>query len=359
MKINLKLLSALSLLAAASAAMADDEKPAPTPGSLAAALDKSGITATGYVSGTYVYSNGDGFGHQFDATHDSFQLNQAALTIAYQPKEGFGALVNVIGGSDANLLPPGGSDVVIPQAFVQYAGGPVTIMAGRLLTLAGAEVIAPSGNTNVSRSLLFFAEPLTHTGVRVTIAPSEIFGFTLGVNNGWNQTSLHGASAKTGEFGLSLTPSKAFALTAQAYFGKEESPDAFGVPFDQQRRLIDLVATFNVTDALSFVLSYDNGKQDIGSGSASWSGIAAYANIAFSEMARLSVRVEDFKDDDGFMFGAPDNKVKEGTVTLGISPVKSFEFRAELRYDKSNADIFAGGTKDTQTEVALEALYKF
>ena len=37
---------------------------------------------------------------------------------------------------------------------------------GTTVTLAGAEVIAPTGNTNFSRSLLFFSEPLTHTDAR-------------------------------------------------------------------------------------------------------------------------------------------------------------------------------------------------
>jgi hypothetical protein len=352
MKKGIAILSASGLLAVAGiASAADATKPAAP--SLTDVLASSGITATGYVSGTYVYSNGDGFGHQFDNVHDSFQLNQAAITVAYQPKEGFGALVNVIGGKDANLLPPGGSDVVIPQAFVQYASGPVTLSAGRLLTLAGAEVIAPTGNTNITRSFLFVSEPLTHTGVRVAIAPSDTFGFTFGVNNGWNYTSLASSSAKTGEVGFSVTPSKAFSLAAQAYFGKDPT-------FDAQRQLFDLVATINATDNLSFVLSYDYGKQDefTPTVDAKWQGIAAYVNVAFTDMVRLSVRAEYFKDDDG-LFGAVDNKIKEATVTLGIAPAKSFELRIEGRYDKSDMDIFAGAMKDTQSEFALEGLYKF
>jgi len=160
---------------AAPAAAAEPAKPAP--GTLAGVLDASGITATGYVAASYYHSNGYSTYHQFDNKHDSFQLDQAALTIAFQPKEGFGALVNVAAGEDMKILNaaegsnPNTFDVV--QGFVQYATGPLTVIGGKYVTLAGAEVIAPTGNTNFSRSLLFFAEPLTHTGIRATYAASD------------------------------------------------------------------------------------------------------------------------------------------------------------------------------------------
>ena len=41
-----------------------------------------------------------------------------------------------------------------------------------------------------SRSLLFFAEPLTHTGIRATYAASDTLSLVAGVNNGWNYSSL-------------------------------------------------------------------------------------------------------------------------------------------------------------------------
>ena len=48
------------------------------------------------------------------------------------------------------------------QAYAQYATGNWTIIGGKFVTLAGAEVIAPTGNTNFSRSLLFAYEPSVH-----------------------------------------------------------------------------------------------------------------------------------------------------------------------------------------------------
>src|SRR6266702_417849 len=166
-------LAVATLLAGASAcALAADPPAKPTGSKFDEMLDSAGLTVSGYVAASYYASNGYPFNiHQFDVEHNTFQLDQAGLTVAYQPKEGFGALVDVIAGEDARLLhlAEDGHDntVDIRQAFLQYATGSLTVMAGKFVTLAGAEVINPTLNTNFSRSLLFFdSEPLTHTGIR-------------------------------------------------------------------------------------------------------------------------------------------------------------------------------------------------
>jgi hypothetical protein len=353
---------------AAPAAAAEPAKPAP--GTLAAILDTSGITESGYVAASYYHSNGYNYEHQFDNKHDTFQLDQAALTLAYQPKEGFGALVNIAAGEDMKILNaaegsnPNTFDVV--QGFVQYATGPLTVIAGKYVTLAGAEVIAPTGNTNFSRSLLFFAEPLTHTGIRTTYAATDTLSLIVGVNNGWNYSSLSSSSGKTGELGVAWTPSKAFALTAQAYVGKDPV-------YDAQRTLIDTVATYSATDALTLVLSYDWGKQQqhtAGNPDLNWSGLAGYANYAISDQWRVSLRLEYLDDKDGFVTATgTSQKLKEGTVTVGYTPVKSFELRIEARYDKSDKSPFLRSLSyataipntfaNSQTEFVLQGVYKF
>jgi Putative beta-barrel porin-2, OmpL-like. bbp2 len=349
-------------------ALADDP-PKPTPGTLAAIFDASGITESGYLAASYYHSNGYNSDHQFDNKHDTFQLDQAALTIAYQPREGFGALIDVAAGEDMKVLNaaegsnPNLFDVV--QGFVQYAKGPLTVIAGKYVTLAGAEVIAPTGNTNFSRSLLFFAEPLTHTGLRATYAASDTLSLIVGVNNGWNYSSVSTSSGKTGEIGVAWTPIKAFALTAQAYVGKDPL-------YDAQRSFLDAVATYTATDALTFVLSYDWGKQKqhtSGDPDLDWSGVAGYANYAITEQWRVSLRLEYLDDKDGFVTatGVP-QKLKEGTLTFGYDPIKAFELRIEARYDKSDKSPFLRSLSyskspdtyaDNQTEFALQGVYKF
>jgi Putative beta-barrel porin-2, OmpL-like. bbp2 len=350
-------------------ASAADEPAKPTPGTLAAALDNSGITESGYVAASYYHSNGYSTFHQFDVDHDTFQLDQAALTLAFQPKEGFGALVNIGVGEDMRVL-HGAEDghdnsFDVIQGFVQYATGPLTVIAGKYVTLAGAEVIAPTGNTQFSRSLLFFAEPLTHTGVRATYAVSDTLNVMIGANNGWNTTSTNYGS-KTGEFGIGWTPNKMFAVTAQAYVGKAPA-------YDGTKTLIDFVGTYNATDSLTFVLSYDWGQQKTngtiiaGEPTLKWNGLAAYANYAISDQWRASLRAEYLDDKDGFNTGTVQT-LKEATVTFGYDPIKSFELRFEARYDMGNKgtptfvrSVNADGTEfaNSQTGFALQGVYKF
>lgn len=345
-------------------AQADDAKPAaPTGPSLGDVLTASGITEAGYVAASYYHSNGYSTFHQFDVEHDTFQLDQAGLTLSYQPKTGFGAVVNIAAGEDMRILHSAEDNhdntFDIVQGFVQYAGGPLTVIAGKFVTLAGAEVIAPTGNTNFSRSFLFYAEPLTHTGIRATYAVSDTLSLIVGLNNGWNTTSTSYGS-KTGEFGVAWAPIKAFSLAAQAYAGKAQA-------FDAEKTLVDLVATYNVSDAMSLVLSYDWGKQQQHVAKApdlNWSGLAGYFNYTFNDQWRVSVRAEYLNDKDGYNTGT-DQKLKEGTVTFGYDPTKTFEVRLEGRYDKSDQSSFVRTIvpkttlADSQTGFALQGVFKF
>jgi len=329
-----------------------------------------GLTANGYVAGSYYASNGYPSNiHQFDIQHDTFQLDQAGLVVAYQPKTGFGALVDVFAGEDARILneaESGSGDrsvFDIRQAFLQYATGPLTVIAGKYVTLAGAEVINPTQNTNFSRSLIFtWSEPLTHTGVRATWALSDTVSLIGGINNGWNVMSTS-YGPKTGEAGIAWTPNKTFSLATQAYLGKTQQ-------FDGERALIDVVATYNATSALTLILNFDWDQQQFATGpSASWNGAALYVNYAFNGAWRLSVRGEYLDDKDGFNFGGRGQTLKEGTVTVGYAPVKNFELRFEGRYDRGQDAIFfrtnpnpnAANVElaDSLSEIALQGVYKF
>lgn len=352
-------LSSSILLAAESA---QPDKPASQ--SFADVLVSSGITVTGYVAASYYHSSGYNTFHQFDIRHDTFQLDQAGLQIGYQPKEGFGAFADVIAGEDAQVLnlAENGTDgrLNVRQAYLQYSTGALVLIAGKYTTLAGEEYSNPTTDGNFSRSLLFFAEPLTHTGVRATWAATGTLNLVAGVNNGWNTTSTSYGS-KTAELGAAFTPTKPLALNLQGYFGK--------VPgYDAERSFVDFVGTYSLTDALSVALNYDWGRQQQRIGpDLDWDGIAAYVNYALTSEWRVTVRAEYLHDKDGFVTGT-DQKVKEGTVTIGYSPVKRFELRIEGRYDRSDRATFvrtaardglAATLDEHQSELALQGVYKF
>ena len=142
--------------------------------------------------------------------------------------------------------------------------------------------------------------------------------------------------------------------------------------YGAERTLIDAVATLNATSALSFVVSYDWGRQETrpatpaGLTGGDWDGVAGYVNYQLSNQWRVSLRGEYLDDKDGttLVSGARQN-LKEGTVTLGYDPVASFELRLEGRYDTSSEPTFVRSVapvtlfSDNQTEVAVQGVYKF
>ena len=79
-----------------------------------------------------------------------------------------------------------------------------------------------------------------------------------------------------------------------------------------------------------------------------WDGLAGFVNYAFNNQWRISLRGEFLDDQGGFVTGTPE-MIQEGTVTVGYSPIKSFELRLEARYDTSNQATFEYKTPDTDT----------
>ena len=355
---------------------ADAPAAAPAPPAVPALADLLtgwGLTTSGEFAASYYHSNGypGSTWRGFDQDHDSFQLDEAGLQIGYQPKQGIGGFVDVIAGTDAQILSlnegGSGNSVDVRQAYLQYATGPLTIIAGKYVTMAGAEVINPALNTNYSRSLLFWElEPLDHTGIRATYAATDTLSISVGVNNGWNYTDLSTSGSKTGEFNATWTPNKIVSVALTGYFGKDD------VLFDgQELSLIDVVATYNVTAALTLQLNADfkqtSGDGNLGTDATTHiNGFAGYANYAISDAFRVSVRGE-------YLSYLNAGHAIEGTVTLGYTPVKNFEVRAELRYDKLSDGLVNAGAfyvranpgdvdevdANNNSEFALQGVYKF
>ena len=383
------------------------DKPAEKPAE-DAPISILGFDFTGYFDVGYTHLSGSGTfnttpagpgvtvggpNRVFDYKRDALKLHQAAFTFAKQPKEGFGGVLNVTLGNDANVIAPyatnpnkgdgcnlaTGQTAIgtackrdywdITQAFAQYAKGPVTIIGGKYVTLAGAEVINSTANTNYSRSILFgYAIPFSHTGARVSYAATDTLTLMGGVNQGWDDIKDTNSS-KTGELGVLYSPTKTLTLGAQGYAGKERVGGLINTGVEGTRNLIDLVATFNATDKLTFILNYDYATQHntatvtpTGAGKSKWSGWAGYSNYQINEQWRVSLRGEYFDDRDGYRTGLV-QKWKEVTLTLGYSPIKNLDLRAEIRGDRSNVPAFVDSNSITasksQNSFGVQAIYKF
>ncbi len=61
-------------------------------------LEASGVSLNGYIDAGYEYASKEPSDRVFDTKRNSFDLHQVGLTVAKQPKEGFGGLVNVTAG---------------------------------------------------------------------------------------------------------------------------------------------------------------------------------------------------------------------------------------------------------------------
>ncbi len=371
-------------------------------------LDASGVTMTGYFDVAYNAMNSTGLftsatpgvsypagvaqnTHIFDTPgavsskdYSAFNLQQFAVTIAKQPKEGFGGLVNLTTGQDAvpiasTGLGGGNNNHVfdLTQAFVSYATGPLTVIGGKFATLAGAELITSPSNKNYTHAWMFGWGPYTHTGMRATYVASDMVTLIAGVNNGFDQVTS-GTGGKTGELGIDITPSSLFSLATTYYQGKGMISGTTGTG-----KYLDMVGTINATSQLNFVFDWANASQGNvllpsgAIGTAKWDALALYANYQVNDKWRLSYRNETFNDKDGFrssltytaalggtgVIGNPvGQKLKSNTITVGYAPVKNFELRGEIRQDKSNVNSFLqvnGTGKNTQMTYALDAVYQF
>ena len=375
--------SAVTISVAAALAMpaiAFSQAAKPNVPTLDQVLEASGITMDGYIDAAYSHLSGAGVftsgvaNRVFDTERNSFLLHQAAIGIGKQPKEGFGGYVNATLGRDADIIAPFDANpgatqkFDLTQAYGQYASGPLTIIAGKYVTAAGAEVIKSPSNVNYSRSILFgYAIPFTHTGVRATYAASDTFSVFGGVNNGWDALRDTNVN-KTLELGVSATPIKNLTLAAVDYVGTERVGGLTLAGPEGRRNIFDVVASYALTDALSFTLNYDNGSQrnassatPNGADTAKWTGLAGYVTYQFSPLWHVAVRAETFDDKDGYRTGVT-QKWREATLTVAYLPAKSVELRGEVRGDRSDNSSFVmtdGSTGKSQKSVALQMLYKF
>ncbi len=380
--------SAITVADASATPAPTDAKPkGPTLGEI---LGNSAIDVKGYLDASYIsHSQTPNSSVQvFDTNKNSFGLHQAGLTISSTPKEGFGGLLNLTAGSDAGIFcsygacatsgmtAGSGGNFDVTQAYAQYASGSWTFIGGKFTTLAGAEVIDSSADTNITRSILFGKIPFTHTGFRATAALSDSTNLILGLNNGWDQVNDMNTS-KTAELGLTTAFTKDTSLAISVYSGAESmlptttSMVATAVPggVNGTRTLVDAVFTSNLTDTTTFILNGDHVSQEnvFGLGTETYWGLAAYLNYQMSERYRISLRAEELKDNSGIAVattGTPPgaNTLKEMTLTLGYAPVKNFELRGEVRADHADKGVFLDSSMIPQTSMVtagVQGIYKF
>jgi hypothetical protein len=232
-------------------------------------------------------------------------------------------------GQDAKLIHANGlgnanDEFDLEQAYVQIFV-PFTLpfmnelrfKIGKFATLHGAEVIESVDNWNFSRSYLFsYAIPFTHTGVRAYYKPFANLPVDawIGIVNGWDNV-VDNNRAKTLEGQLSYYPTDRLSFSVGGMFGPERANSN-----KDFRDVIDVVATYKVTDKLTLKANYDYGWERNGatalpaSGTtltytgladkdATWQGMAFYAKYDIYDWWSLAGRAEYFNDAQGVRTG--------------------------------------------------------
>ncbi|HKJ82501.1 MAG TPA: outer membrane beta-barrel protein [Mariprofundaceae bacterium] len=371
-----------SVASVPDAAHAAEESKIPT---LSQVLDASGVNLSGFIdtSATYNWNGTPNFtsgtsSRAYDVQPNSFNVQMMELALTKEPTEGLGGVLVLNAGPDANVDASYGTSSTnefdFQQAYVSYTTGGAKLILGKFSTLIGAEVIESPQNWNFSRSWGFELGPYTHTGARLTYAPTDKIGFTIGVNNGWDIFKAAGRKQKSLEAQVNYTPADSVYLSLQATSGSEPAQGGYAAAgtIYGNRTLVNTVDSWDVNDKVSLMVDAGYGTQkkaiSLAAGAPAtaktvkWWYITPYLNYHITSQWRIALRGQYFDDKDGFRTGVA-QKLKAGTFTLAYAPSgTNSEIRAEYRYDKSNVKAFNSTKgnalpKNSQSSAALEFIY--
>jgi hypothetical protein len=360
---NAKVLSALGLMTLASTA-ALAASAAPTLGSV---LDASGISVSGALAAS-LRQNVSVRNSPTEQARSNFQVDQGLLSIAYQPKEGFGGVVDLATGetvSQGGQVAGSTAGVVVSQAYVQYKSGDLTVIGGRFYTAAGYEVFPAAGNLFVTRSETFGKESTYHTGFRASYALGNSFTVFGGLNNGVFADSASGSCSsdcdnyastlknRGVELGATFSPISDLSMALTAYSGKTNVVDALGTTHNDadSQYLYSFTASYNVTKALTVAINVDQGNPNSRiNPTGKYEAYAGYVTYALSDATKLGVRLEEIslRRKAGM-----DNNTGAVAAVLSHSFAKNFDLRTEL----SDVDTESGDNR--KVKLAVQGVLKF
>jgi hypothetical protein len=377
----------LVLSAGLAAGQTPPSPPAQGAGAAASAPWYEQLAFNGMVSASYVGNfnqpaSGTNQFRVFDAASGTFTLDVAELDVqraAVKPRDVGFRVDLTVGSSIPKVTAASGlfrdengvaGDFDVHQAFLSYiapAGRGLRFDAGKFTTHIGYEVIEgyEGVNDNHSHSFLFgYAQPVTHTGLRVSYPFADAVSAQMLLVNGWDNAVDNNTAPSVGAQ-LALAPSPRLSVTI-SYLGGPEQADTNA----HVRHAFDVVAIGKVGSAVTLVANYDYGREGQvsiaetaggGVGDTSWQGVAGYARYTFSGRFACTVRGEWFDDPQGARTGYA-QALTEVTLTPEFRPHPKFVVRGDLRRDRSSQAVFerSDGTLGAgQTTLSVNALVLF
>jgi len=297
-------------------------------------------------------------------------MNASLDVVSLQLDMGYGQTGTIINGAvdgGSPVVAPVGPSFLLEQAFGEISlPGNLTIDFGKFTTTAGAEVIEANKNWLYSRSLLFNAIPLLHTGARANLKINDMVTVQASVVNGWNNDPDLNAW-KTIGLSATITASPAFSLIGTTYFGKEQQPQLAGASTPGDLRfLLDIVAayTVNANFGLNLNIDYIKAFDDIASDYQI--GASLMGRYVISDHLNFAARGEYLGSHYAavpMIGGSATASQGEVTAMLGIDVGKNFELRPEVRADFAGkvegVNILEGGNKSDAITGTLAALTWF
>lgn len=298
------------------------------------------------------------------------------------------------------------SQVHISQAYAQYLApiGDITFKMGKMYTLLGAEVIDSPYNYNITRSILFYNQPIEHIGAMASKKYDNGLTWEIGVANGWDRDN--GADYNKSKTLLARLGwlGESYGVLGNLIYGAEQANNE-----RNKRGVFDLVFTANPIQALSMYLNLDMGWEDFGGTYVAindgppnfnqktpfWFGVAMAGRYAITDRLGFSLRGEWFKDDRSGFFctqggnGAAFNfnpvgnnatacagtginlasSAYEATATVDYALTSQLTARAEFRSDwvsnqNGSDDFFRTSTnrpslQQNQQVLAAQLYYRF
>jgi hypothetical protein len=252
-------------------------------------------------------------------------------------------------------------DVDLLQGFVSYVapvGRGLRFDLGKFTAMIGYESIegVDGWNDAVSRSLLFYTTPQTHTGLRATLPFSDAVTGAAYVVTGCDVVQDNNDSAS---FGLQLglaRPDSPFSLTFNYVGGPEQAGDDSSLRH-QADIIGKLVFSPKVTLGVEVLAGREEGSTADG-GTASWNGVAAYLRTDPTPSLALTLRLETLDDQDGNRTGAA-QRVDEATLVAQFKLAEGLFLRTEARVDRSDEEFFLkdDGTTRTQPTLAINVVW--
>jgi hypothetical protein len=236
------------------------------------------------------------------------------LGAAYTPNDTSHALNNYFG--------------VVPQAFLKLVPADnISIIAGKLPTLIGAEYTFSFENFNIERGLLWNQEPAVSRGVQASYTLGPV-AFNLSVTDGYYSNRYNWL---TGSAAWTINPSNILTFAGGGNLGSTASTQ-FATPTAQNNSSIfNLIYTYNaapwtITPYVQIQNVPASAKLGIAAGTTSYAG-ALLVSYAFNENWSVGARGEYLSSDGNASNGAPSLLYGPGSDAYSLTVTPTYQYK--------------------------------